>query len=525
MNKNLFSSQAPLATNASGTKAYANSDKHSLAQYAATGCLGSTFYASDAEQLNKILELANKVDPAFLAKVAIYSRKRGNMKDVPALLVAMLSQIAAKDKSASYAFNTAFQYTIDDGKMLRNIVQIVRSGKVGRKSLGYSLRKKISRLLDSWTPERIFKNSIGSDPSLGDVVKLSHPKPKTPEHEAMYGWLIDSEKHNRSLLPEGLKAYNAWRENPTTELPDVPFLMLTSVENLPKEVWAAIALKATWTQCRMNLNTFTRHGAFEVDGVAEAVATKLRDPIEVEKSKVFPYQLMVAWMFANETAPSIVSLALQEAMEHAIKNVPAVGGQILIAPDISGSMSNPVTGDRGSASTKVSCRNVASLISAAFVRRNTSTRVFPFSDRVDEVKLNPLDSVMTNTNKINSLPSGGTNCSLPLAEYNRLGIKADLVIYVSDNESWLDSNYYGRPTGLMSEWATFKRNNPKAKLVCIDLTPNTTSQVKEGVDRLNIGGFSDAVFDVIDLFAKGELGTDHWVGEIDNIGQTLTPVL
>jgi len=34
---------------------------------------------------------------------------------------------------------------------------------------------------------------------------------------------------------------------------------------------------------------------------------------------------------------------------------------------------------------------------------------------------------------------------------------------------------------------------------------------------LNIGGFSDSVFDVIAQFARGELNTDHWVGVIENV--------
>jgi 60 kDa SS-A/Ro ribonucleoprotein len=34
---------------------------------------------------------------------------------------------------------------------------------------------------------------------------------------------------------------------------------------------------------------------------------------------------------------------------------------------------------------------------------------------------------------------------------------------------------------------------------------------------LNIGGFSDQVFEIVDLFAKGELIADHWVGVIEEI--------
>jgi 60 kDa SS-A/Ro ribonucleoprotein len=34
---------------------------------------------------------------------------------------------------------------------------------------------------------------------------------------------------------------------------------------------------------------------------------------------------------------------------------------------------------------------------------------------------------------------------------------------------------------------------------------------------LNIGGFSDQVFEIVHLLAKGELIADHWVGVIEAV--------
>ena len=120
-----------------------------------------------------------------------------------------------------------------------------------------------------------------------------------------------------------------------------------------------------------------------------------------------------------------------------------------------------------------------------------------------------------------SLPSGGTNCSAPLVELNNGKANGDLVIYVSDNESWVDTPYYGRcggsATKTMTEWAKFKARNANARMVCIDIQPNATSQAKERFDVLNIGGFSDQVFEVITEFAAGRLGEDHWISVIENV--------
>lgn len=63
----------------------------------------------------------------------------------------------------------------------------------------------------------------------------------------------------------------------------------------------------------------------------------------------------------------------------------------------------------------------------------------------------------------------------------------------------------------------FKVHNPKAKLVCIDIQPYAHTQAQEGTDILNVGGFSDQVFEILDLFAKNELDANHWVGLIENL--------
>ena len=112
------------------------------------------------------------------------------------------------------------------------------------------------------------------------------------------------------------------------------------------------------------------------------------------------------------------------------------------------------------------------------------------------VQLNARDSVMTNAEKLAAIGGGGTNCSAPLAALNQRQAKGDLAVFVSDNESWVDAKA-GRGTETMRQWTQFKQFNPQARLVCIDLQPYATTQAPERGDVLNIGGFSDQVFEVI----------------------------
>ena len=70
----------------------------------------------------------------------------------------------------------------------------------------------------------------------------------------------------------------------------------------------------------------------------------------------------------------------------------------------------------------------------------------------------------------------------------------------------------------MAEWSAFQAPEPQgADAMCIDLQPNGTSQAPDGGDVLNVGGFSDQVFEVLSSFAKGTHGTGRWVKEIEAI--------
>src|SRR5262249_51458154 len=106
---------------------------------------------------------------------------------------------------------------------------------------------------------------------------------------------------------------------------------------------------------------------------------------------------------------------------------------------------------------------------------------------------------------------GGTNCSLPLARANaRLQDHQFAgVVLVSDNESWVGKGRR-QATGVLTEWRQFAgrqaRLGSNPKLVCIDIQPGATTQAPDEADVLNVGGFSDAVFEAVAGFLDGDAG-------------------
>ena len=487
--------------------AHAYGPEHKLAQLAATGTLQDNFYAAAESQLGDVLDAARGCDPLFVAKAAIYARTRGTMKDMPALLAAWLT-VAAPDLSVP-----VFERVVDNGRMLRNFVQIMRSGAVGRTSLGSRPKRLVQRWLERASMRALMQAATGSDPSLADVVRMVHPKPADEARRAFYARLI-GKPYDVAALPAEIAAFEAWKRDPALPLPEVPFEWLTAFP-LTADQWAELAGRMGWQALRMNLNTLARNGAFAVDGVTDRVAARLSDAAALAKARVLPYQLMAALGSVGEGVPLKVRAALETALEASLAAVPAVPGRVVVCPDVSGSMSSPVTGYRKGSSSKVRCIDVAALVAAAILRRNRSAQLLPFECSVVPLELDPFARVAANAQRLASIGGGGTNVSAPLALLNARGAEVDLVVIVSDNESWVDASRYGA-TATMREWERLKNRVPAAKLVCIDLQPYGTTQAKSRRDIVNVGGFSDAVFETLARFATGESERD-WVAEVNEM--------
>jgi 60 kDa SS-A/Ro ribonucleoprotein len=531
-------SRTPAATavNEAGGPAYALPPKHALAQLAATGCLNGTYYADAAGQLDALSALIDTVgDDEYLAKLAVYARRRGLMKDMPAALLCALS---VRDRELTKA---VFDRVVDNGRMLRTLFQMARSGRLGRKGLSSSLRNLFRRWVNAAGVEALLSASIGRDPSLRDVLRMARPKPADDARRALYGWLVGRQAGRwapatAEHLPEAVRLLEAYRTAQTpgeqvalVKRMNVRWDLLADAAK-GREVWVAI-VKAMGPQAlRMNLNTLARHGVFSEPAAVELVARRLSDPEEVRRGRQFPYQYFAAYKHVGSDVPQSVKAALHVAAEHACGNVPVLPGPVVIGVDVSGSMGSPVTGYRGRGSTTaLRCVDAAALFAAAVLRRNPESVVVPFDTQAYRVSIDPSDSILSLAERLSRYGGGGTDCSRPLAYAN--GELRDRrfagCVLVSDCESWVYKNRpyvfgSGGATGVMTEWQAFVKNQLRlggeaahAKLVCIDLQPHTTVQAPDRPDVLNVGGFSDAVFDVVAAFLSGDSG--RFVAEVEAV--------
>lgn len=539
-NRNVFATRAKAKARAAtgktseGNRAYSLHPEQTLAELACVGTFRGSFYNEAMVQLNTLLSMGAEVDDEFLAQLALYSRHEGKMKDMPAAFMALLSTRDPK------MFRKVFPRVIDNPRMLRGFVQIMRSGAIGRTSLGKAPKRMIQACIQSWKDFMLFNGQAGNDPSLADIIKMVHPKPTgnewmTPRQmNAAFAYIIGKE-YDGGSLPKIFKEYEAFKAGRMDEVPRVNFRFIDGLDNMTDEHWRQLGYSMNWTTARMNLNTLLRHGALDDENLVKHLARLLSDEEKIERSKCFPYQILTAYKSVSENLPMELQEALQDALEASVGNVPMMPGRVLVTVDISGSMTWPVTGYCGygygygrKPASATTCMDVAALFGAAILRKNKTAKLTAFSERLYHRRFNPRDSIPTIASKL--LGSGShstTNWDAAIAWALEEREKFDAIIWVSDMEANIDTVRYGRDygyyTGATSAASHIKeyraKVNKNLKVITMNVTANEGhSQVDGEFDPnvLQISGFSDAVFDVIAGYLEApEPG--YWVKKIKEI--------
>ena len=120
----------------------------------------------------------------------------------------------------------------------KTALQIVRSGAVGRKSLGSRPKKLVQQWLLTANEKQLLNASVGNTPSLADVVKMVHPKPDEAWRAAWFAWLI-GKPVDEAALPPITQAFERFkRESAQGAAAEVP--PVTQI----RSPWASIEMTA-----------------------------------------------------------------------------------------------------------------------------------------------------------------------------------------------------------------------------------------------------------------------------------------
>ncbi len=106
----------------------------------------------------------------------------------------MLVALSVRDTELMHR---VFDRVVDNGRVLRTVFQMIRSGQFknkagkGRVGLSSSVQRAFQRWLNTASVGKLLSASIGNDPSLRDILRMARPTPKDNARRAMFGWLTD----------------------------------------------------------------------------------------------------------------------------------------------------------------------------------------------------------------------------------------------------------------------------------------------------------------------------------------------
>jgi 60 kDa SS-A/Ro ribonucleoprotein len=278
----------------------------------------------------------------------------------------------------------------------------------------------------------------------------------------------------------------------------------TQYKNDPKVQDALLAHMPIGALVR-NLGNYTKSGLLTVFSDAEkTVLDKLGDRDQLLKSRIHPMGILLALktyesgkghLGSGTWDPnSRIVDALNEAFYTTFDNVEPIGGNVMLALDVSGSMGYHHIGK-----TNLSCREASAAMAMVTARTEQNWMVGAFSTQFGIIPMSPTERLDNVVKRISNLPFGGTDCALPMMVAEQNEIPIDTFVVYTDNETWAGSIH---PSQALVKYRR-SMGKPNAKLVVVGMAA-TNFSIADPSDpgMLDVVGFDSAAPNVIAEFAR-----------------------
>lgn len=363
-----------------------------------------------------------------------------------------------------------------------------------------------------------------------DALRLAHPKAPTVAHDLVFryatkGWegvltlagvgdlaVVQTMEAFESLKYQapGLAARTIARHGFTREMVPTPLLQ-------HPVVWEALLERMPLTALVRNLGTMTKVGLLVPHSrAAKRVVERLGDKEAIRKARVHPVALLAALKtYAQghgvkgknswQPVPQVVD-ALDRAFYLAFRNVPTTGRRVMLALDVSGSMTSRVLGmeylscrEASAAMALVTAATEPNHLFTAFTAGNYPSRWGPrLGAGLSMLDLSPRQRLDDVVRRITGLTFGGTDCALPMLEALKHRWAIDLFVVYTDNETWAGEVHPAQALRLYRE-----RMGIPAKLVVVGMASNGFSIADpEDAGMLDVVGFDSAVPELLAEFGR-----------------------
>ena len=494
MKFNVFKKEPVKMRNHEGAVAYKTSAELELYTAVVTASLSPSFYEKESARLERIVTLMHRVDPVFVAKLAVYCRESMYLRSVPLVLITELSKVHNGDSLVSKATSKVIQRADEITELLAYYqLSNLRTGDKQLNRLSKQVQKGVAQAFNKFDEYQFAKYNRKTQVTFKDALFLTHPKAVSETQQALFDKIIE----------DRLETPYTW---------EVELSALGQKEYANKAAKAA-ALKAKWEELiesgqlgymalLRNLRNILYAGVSS--RVIKVVATQLGEAKAVRRSKQLPFRYLAAYNELKSLQLKHVGYilnALEKAVKASAANISGfdLSTRVLLAADVSGSMFTAVSGQ-----SKIRCYDVGLILSQLLAARSDNVVTGIFGDRWKEINLSG-KAILSNVRQLDSLEGEvgySTNGYKVIDALIASRRKMDKVMFFTDMQMW-DS--HGGRSHLATSWDRYKKQvAPKASMYLFDLTGygSTPLQVKRN-DVFLIAGWSDKIFDVLNAIEKG----------------------
>jgi 60 kDa SS-A/Ro ribonucleoprotein len=537
----LGSGQVP---NSAGGFAWAVDDWTRLRRFLVLGSEGGSYYVSEwtltRENAQAVERCLAADGPRAVEEIVRVSEEGRAPKNDPALF-ALAMAAGLGDEPTRKAALEALPQVARTGTHLFQFATFVE----GFRGWGRSLRRAVGRWYAARPVEALAYQAVKYRQREGvthrDVLRLAHPAgdvtARNPtldvsaEHARLFEWIVrGGETDGLPRLVEGfVLAQDAESPAQTAALVreyGLPREALQSEHLSSRGVWEALLVDMPMTAMIRNLATMTRVGVLEPGSRATAtVVDRLGEVERIRRARVHPIALLAAlhtyqsgrgargrhtWNPVREVVD-----ALDAAFYTAFENVEPAGARLLLALDVSGSMTGgEVAGVPGLTPRDASA--ALALVTAATEKRYEVVGFFAgeggwktgskgqwgYGDAgLTPLPISPRQRLDDVVKTVADLPFGGTDCALPMLYALAREREVDTFVIYTDSETWAGDVH---PVQALQAYRA--ASGIDARLVVVGMVSNGFS-IADPADpgMLDVVGFDTATPQLISDFARGAL--------------------
>jgi 60 kDa SS-A/Ro ribonucleoprotein len=525
-----------MAPNSAGGFAFAVDDWTRLDRFLVLGAEGGSYYAGErtlvrenAAAVERCLASDGARAVTRIVEISVSGRAP---KQEPAIFALALAA-AAPDERTRAAALAALPAVCRTGTHLFLFAEAV----TGFRGWGRGLRRAVASWYTVQPIERLALQATKYQARAGwshrDLLRLAHPVTDELARRALFDWIVNPDEIRaqdaaRSAFPavdaalrlRGASVAEAVRLVREHRLVRevVPTELLGEAE-----MWEALLADMPLHALLRSLAKLTETDLVRPrSGAARFVADRLGDRASLRAARVHPLAVLLAAATYRRgqglrgrlawTPVMEVMEALDDAFHLAFDGVEPTGRRVLVALDVSGSMSTGAV-----AGVPLTPREAAAAMALVTVRTEARHQVVAFAaggngggwltrlrgapagvSGILPFEVRPGERLARVVERTAKLPFGGTDCALPMLYALDRGLAADVFVVLTDSETWAGAVHpaealerYRRETGIA------------AKLVVVGMVSNGFSIADPNdAGMLDVVGFDAAAPALIADFAR-----------------------